>query len=536
MNIKILRSFAVGLIIAIFAMAQYGCEQEWQQEYESSELEAPASATLSVTNIEDSTAVIEYTQSAIGQLYVVVVPGDDETTAPEGNSLLKLTVEDAILAEQLFLEEEEELSGTITVGALLPNTSYKVFALPVNTDGVFGEIATTDAFATSDEVAPSIAGADPAPSVAPAQPMDLSVTVVFDEPVVVDNEDDIYFRYLDIETLEFTDVPAEVTTDGTNLIAEQTQEPLPGQYVCLSLGENAITDRSNNAFEGLASGLNEEYEFVGLYWRTEFVSDTITNILPDTEIPVEDENFVIELTYGDFAMELNEEYSSNDIVVRYISANATIDVKVPAENIVITGEVVTIVPPRTPIQGETITFQIAEGAYNNVYGNPCEAVEFDEYSWLLVYGYERDLIIGDYVVDCVSDFSGDPYTFNVTITADTESDNGVIITGLEDSTEPVNGIFNGDLATLTIPPFQSLGDLLGDGSDVQTLDFNGEGTDIVGTIQENGNMTVDWASFIVGGEYDGYFYDAYAGSTWTKGAAPKAASQERTFAPLKRVK
>jgi hypothetical protein len=208
-------------------------------------------------------------------------------------------------------------------------------------------------------------------------------------------------------------------------------------------------------------------------------------------------------------------YVQANVLVRYSSVGITVDMEVPQANVAIVNDtLVQITLPRTPVLGETVTLKMAEGAMRNSYGNPCAAVAFGARSWFIA---SRDLIIGNYNAKCVSDYgSHSVYNFAVTITADPGLSNGVIITGLENTTVPINGIFNEVTGKLVIAQDQSLGDLMGDGSEVFIFSHTSDSGDLEGTIKSNGTITMDWASYIVGGDYDGYYYDKYTGSVWTK--------------------
>ncbi|MDY0198022.1 MAG: hypothetical protein RBR68_09430 [Tenuifilaceae bacterium] len=552
MKINKLRTFGVGMLIAAFALLQFGCEQDWQKEFEPSVLKAPATVQLAVSNIEDYTAILTYTQSAVGQFYIAIVPGDDETPAPAENSLLKLTVPNAVFTRQIFISTEvstegvtpenltnylmthKVLSDTLNIIKLVQNTSYKVFVLPVNADGVFGEVTSTPAFTTSDNFNPVLEKTTPAASGTADKPADFEVVVSFDEPIVINDADQIFFTYRNAAGVEEPH-PAELTVEGKNLTAKQTIVPIAGQYVFLSIGANAIKDRSDNFYPGIASGVVAGY-LEGLYWRVAYVPEKVVSLTPDVEEAVGDVNFVIKLTYT-LPMAFNTAsgggYNSKNVKVRYTSVGSTLDLEVPQANISFAGNVVTIIPPRTPVMGETVAINIAEGAYRTVFSSPCEATAFTKYSWFVA---NRDFILGSYVANCVSAFAPNPvYNFNVTITADPASDDGVIITGLENSTEGILGTFKRD--SLIIASEQSLGDLEGNGnSEVLIIDFDGEGVDIVGTINSNGVINISWGSYISGGPNNNYFWDRYANSIWTKAKGNTVNYVERQYKPFMKIK
>lgn len=539
MKIKIFKSIAVIMLMSVVALMQFGCEQDWQKAFEPSEMGAPTSATISVTAVADSTCVLDYTASGIGQLYVVVVVDGER---PDSSKMIKLTAS-SIYNKQLFLTTSDELSGSLSVSGLEQNKSYRAYALPLNTDNVFGELASSEAFTTSDSYSPEKYTASPAASGTANKAADFEVTLTFEEPVLVNNADSIIFLYYDPLTGNMIPSIAESSASGKTITAKQTATPTPGQYVFLYIGNNAIKDPSGNLFAGVVSGIEGEY-LVGLYYRIAYESAVETAISPESETLITDDAFKIELTY-DMQMAFYADsaggYDQTDIIVRYIGDGYTTDVEVPAANVEFSGTKVIITPPRTPVYGETITFMIAGVAFR-VYGfsSPVAGIEFGTYSWLLSYGYERSLIIGSYTLSCTSAFNASTYTMDVTIAEDPDNADGVLITGLEGSASAVKGVFDGDFATVTMDVDQSLGDLLGDGSEVFLLDFAGTGEAIVASILSNGDMVASWGSYIVGGTYDGYWYDKYENSTWTKSTTKSSTTYknyvQRIFEPTAKVK
>jgi hypothetical protein len=535
MKINKLRTFVVGLAVAAVAITQYGCEQEWQKQHDPAVLKAPATVELAVTSIEDSTAVVTYTQSVVGQLYVVVVPGDDETAAPEANSVLRLNAAGAVFAKQIFINEDAEKSGSISVTGLVQNTSYKVFALPVNTDGVLGEVTTTDAFATSDDYNPVLVSTSPAKSATADKAADFDVTVTFDEPVVINNEAGIYFRYLNIVTMEYTDVAAEVEVDGKKLMVVQPEdvEPIFGQYVFLTIEDDAIKDRAGNFYEGITSGIEGGY-LVGLYWRIEYMpeAEDAEATLPVVGEPVQDLGFKVELTY-DLPMAFYVSsgaivYDSNDIIFEYATSNTTISVKVPSANVSFAGNVVTITPPRTPVYGETVTVKIAEGAYRTRYNSPNAEVEL---SWLISYGYTRDLVLGDYVIgNLVSQFDGPVATeYEVTLSAHATDPGLVVISGLLGSQDDIVAEFNGDFASFDIPVVDGWGQFLtfADGHPLAGYElevwngYTGYGGVAKGFILDDGTIEMFGLGFwyySLTDPDDSGWYDLFSQSIWTKAA------------------
>lgn len=520
MKLKNIKSLAIGLFVAFFAMIQIGCEQDWQKDFEPSVLTGANTATVAVSAVKDSTAMIDYSLSTVGRVFIAVVPGTDELETPDSQDLLKLTVADAVFATQIVMNDASELTASVKASGLIQNTSYKVFALPVNSDGVLGTIITTDAFTTSDIYKPVLdldAGISPAISSGASQSTDFDLTLTFDEPVVLATDFDIQIGYRDAETklISWVAVENDSIAISSNVVTiKQMQKLLNGQYVFLTIAEGAITDRSGNPFDGVTSGIVGT-SLVGIYWRVSYEAKAALKVLPtDTTFITDAAAFtVIKLVYPyELSISSLDDYEKTNIVVKYYDEDVSTNYNMHPTTIDIDADTLIITIPNVAEYGSNVSLTIAEGTVWDVYGNDVAAGEYD---WFISYGYTRDMMYGTYEAVCTSNWGGD-YNMSLTVVEDPDSDDGVIITGFEGSDSAVVVIFNGDLATLTMAKDQSLGDLEGSGSEVFT--YCGYYEDRVGrgTIAADGTVSMQWGSVIKGGANDGFYYDLYIASTWTK--------------------
>ncbi|MDX9695022.1 MAG: Ig-like domain-containing protein [Bacteroidales bacterium] len=520
----------IGFFVLVAFLAS--CDKEAFEEYSSVPADAANTATVSVNSIEDSTATVEYSLSTVGRIFIAVVPGTDETATPDAQDILKLSVADAVFAEQIIMNDAAVLTGSVNVPDLVQNTSYKVFALPVNADGVLGTIVTTDAFSTSDTYIPTLdldAGISPAISSSAAQAIDFAITLTFDEPVVLATGFDIQLGYRNAVTqvISWVAVHADsIEVSGNEVTIKQMQELINGQYVFLTIAQGAITDRSGNEFEGVTSGIfGVPAALAGIFWRVAWEDKAELEVLPsDADFVTNAGAFqVIKLVYP---YKLNVlslvDYESSFIKVRYFDAEVSQDYNVDAGNIVIDLDTLEITIPRQANITEYVSISIAKGAVWDVYGNDVAVVEFGDYEWFVAYGE----ILDTYNVHCISDY-GDPSDFSVTMfdNAASGATDDVVITGLFDSDAPIVGVLDTDAGTLSITLGQSFGDLLGDGGEVLMYRWTGSfdlSSTIVGTIDIDGTIQLDdWGGVISGGSagYNGYDWDYFtAGSTWTKTA------------------
>jgi len=535
MKLNMIKQIAAGLGVLSFAVVLYSCEADWEKDYKAVTLKAPATATVSVTSIADSTALLNYSLSVTGRLYVAVVPGTDETPAPDAQAILKQTVGGAVFSKQIILNDAGALSSSVIVSGLVQNTSYKVFALPVNDDGVLGEIVTTEAFSTSDHHAPVLdldSGVSPAITGNASIDLNFKPVLTFDEPVVLAETFSIKMGYRNVVTAEivWVDVPKDsITISGSKVTIAQPATAMNGQYVFLSIGNGSVKDRAGNSYEGVTSGIVGGY-LEGIYWRIKFSPTATQQILPADSV-TSDVSMKITLDYPikmRFPTSGEGGYVQGNVVVRYYTSTTTLDVQVPQANVaVVKDTLVQITLPRTPVYGETVTLKMTEGVMRNAYGNPSKAIAFGDKEWFISYGYTRNMVIGNYVIgNLVSQFSG-PITdeYNVITSAHPTDPNLVVISGLLGSEDDIVAEFNGDFASFNIPTYDGMGQMISfpDGhplADYILEVWNGYSSDGVATGFVNADGTIDmeglgfYAYDAVTLEALGW-YDLFSQATWT---------------------
>lgn len=390
MKLGKIKIFAVGLVMATFTFTQYGCEGDWLDATSSTTLKNPSTATAEVNTVLDSTAMLNYSLSTVGRIYVAVVKGTDATVAPAANSILALNVSGAVFKKQIILNNPEALSGSVKITGLVQNTSYKVFALPVNEDGVLGTVVTAAAFVTADTYEPTIdITKNISPSVSNAASVDVAFKPVltFNEPVKLADVIDIKMSYRNAVTGIITDVPVpaeNIAIDGAKVTFTQPQAAINGQYVFLSIADGSILDLYGNAYEGVSSGISGGL-LVGVYWRVKFAPTVAQAILPAAATA--DVALQIELDYMyKMRMPTTGEggYDQKKVVVRYSSTGVSSDYEVASANVAFVNDtLVRLTLPRVPIVGEKVTFMMAEGAVRNSYGNPSAAIAFGTKTWTI---------------------------------------------------------------------------------------------------------------------------------------------------------
>jgi hypothetical protein len=551
-NIKYL-----GVILALLFVAS--CDHELLEEYDSISVIGAPTLEITLAEVQDSTLNANYTVSAQGWLYVTVLKGkEDEVVTPTADQMRTQSIvigDNAPFKTHIKIDEDGKRQGTVTVTGLKQDTEYVVFVMPGSVDGVDGAIVKASV-KTSDIYPPALVTTSPAVASAADKAKDFAVTLTFDEPVLVNNADGFVFRYLNIVTFEFTDVVvgADLTAVAGNAITlKQSHVPVPGQYVFLSVSDDAVKDRAGNMFAGFTSGLSEAGALDGTFWRIAFtpavaIKDDITPTVGEAQ---QDPEFDIVLTY-DLPMDFKRGtgqvvvYNPKDVIIKYIQGGTTISVEVPADHIAFAGNVVTITQPRKAIFGETVVLVMKENALRTRYGSPSAEIADGAVSWLVSYGYTRDMIINDYVVSFVNHEGVPREATAAAKIMEGEDAADIRIADIarnyfgiaaEVAVDTLEGTFNGDFATIIIPDWQPLTSITLSGGQVGDVYFaNRLGEDpVIGNIGADGSIVMDsWGWYFVATDESGVagWVARFNTTSW----AVQTANGKSGFAPLNDLK
>jgi hypothetical protein len=502
-------------------------------------LNAPT-VELTVVSVQDSTVTVSATSNMDGYMAVAILYGSD-TADFLREDILTDNLPDAsrIAYNSGQVAANEPLQVTFTM--LSQNSSYKAVAVANNAEGNTSDLAEL-VFQTDDTYAPELVGVSPEPSTDPAQERYFSVTLTFDEPVVVDDASGISFGYLNMMDLSISweSLSAgNISVSGSDVTLWQLDTTAYRQYVFLAIDSGAITDIVGNDFPGVESGLLlPDGILYGLYWRTVVTEIQLVDVAPELGTAQTEVDFDVVLTFETdmyLGSNFNDDPLSDEanVIFTYALSNGSyLEYAVPEENIDINDEVVTITQPYIPDPGDMIYLSVRSGAFKDVNGNLNEAFETEvggEDGWLISKGYTVDIVYGDYIATCVSYFTSDEYQFDVTIEENPGVTDGVIIRGLENIDTAIYGVFDGVWGRITIESGQALGDLLGDGS-VVVIDagYQDPLIPIIANVAANGDILCDWGSYVVGGVYDGYWWDFYFDSSWEKQSKKQMISIRRS--------
>ena len=394
-------------------MCLTGCTN-FDEEASKNYGDGPAIA-VNVTATEDNAFTFTLTPGEGTTYYSYVVVSEEEVESIDASALLKGQIT-GVAGEVLNTSEDAtftyDMMNDKGVGICSPNTSYVIYAVASNKQGVTGEVATK-VIVTSDGVAPT-------PDLDKAEPDGKGVVVIPFSEGVTRGEGAVTAKYY----MEW-DIEHPVNIDAANLTVEiegdavtiTTKEVPVGAIVCISWEAGAFKDSFGNTCGALASGLNvEQTDFTGLYFRV----DT-------EEFKVEDKFFApeTETYFGDWAtfegtvtfeknIYRNDDPESDfvvkegDLAVVYTNKKSTTTVKLSPDDWNVAGKVLTFKLPSAPAKGDKVSLIINKGAVTDVYGNPVAEYSSKDMYWTY-FGFTRDMFIGSFNLTYVSGFDEEEY-------------------------------------------------------------------------------------------------------------------------------
>jgi hypothetical protein len=231
-----------------------------------------------------------------------------------------------------------------------------------------------------------------------------------------------------------------------------------------------------------------------------------------------------------------ENAKDGDIAVTYKNTSRTITYNLPASKYAVSGKAISFVLPTEPVKGDIISVSVKEGIAFDVYGNPNGSYSSENVVWKYV-GFipTMDMILGNFDLLYISyyDETGTVESLgNVTIEANSEVTNGIIIKDFFLEGSELEGTVNFDECKIYIPDGQVLGTYKNSkGTTYGLVFYTADGTDAAAfTINSDGSMVAD-------GLWGVYAYDETFTSElgWFDVAAASMFSPVKASASAKKV-
>lgn len=529
----------VVLAALLIMLSMSRCKED--EPYNSLSVLSAPKATLNITDVKDSSFVLSLSSDMKGYAAFVIYD-DTSAVAPTQQNLIEQNL-DAAFTGLSAIEKDGTLSWTI--GPLDPNKSYEIFAATSNADGVISDIVT-EIIKTTDNVSPSLVGYTPS-SGHDGVAVSSTFTLTYDEAIAFDDTKSVSLTYY--STGVVSAIPADaISVSGRNLIISQVETPVPGELIMLNMEEGAVKDLVGNPADSIYTAVVDGAIEGNAYWYIEVETINMIAVTPESGASIGDQNFAITLKF-DSDMDLA---SGGPLpVMTYYDGLGVYTFEIPANYIDANpaDSTVTLYKPELPDIGNWVSLSLPEGVFVDSKNNPNAAIESKADGagqsglyWLVSYGYTRDLIIGSYSAYSTSYYgSANDETDAITIEADPDDPNGVIMTGLRGSTEPVYATFDGDFGTLTFPPYSHVymddnGTPDDTTDDLHVYFESNSGDPMVATVYANGDFELSLIWFYSRYDQDFNYVDldnAFVDTYFTK--QPAAASVSIKSASIPKV-
>lgn len=374
----------------------------------------------------------------------------------------------------------ETASVSLSLKGLVPNTTYTVYAVARNSQGVVSEVASASAL-TTDSTAPQYV----ARSFEESDSL-LLFTVKFDDPVVATGKGEVTAKFYGVNTaldanglfqvIKSVAVPAEnVSSDASGLlyIAVPKEYYIPGAFVGIDwtadVAENALGAKVP-AVTSLIGVQNNQLATAGVVGQYENVPFDLALTEKDEDGGfggAEDDgekdgpaifNDWEELKMVSYARTRHPlagfvkgaevTVKSKDASGRTVSYSGS-KYGVAAEN------AVAVSLDEDPGFGSLVSYTIAAGSVEDIYGNSNNELVVED-GYFCSYGYKLDDIAGTYTFSSTSAYAAygyGPYENLLTIAAsDNEKAGNVMFTGqLSDIDVKFYANFDMDAGTITLP-------------------------------------------------------------------------------------
>ncbi len=355
-----------------------GCTQF--EEYQSTEVLTKPVATLSVSDVADSSFIIDLSTDKAGYLGFVVLA--DGAQDPVAISILSSSLDGGENTVALQTYKLDAAGGkSASVSGLMPNTYYKVAVASSNVDGVESDVETFTV-KTDDGIGPTFKSSSPEISNTAAVPVSSDIVLTFDEPVKVDPAKKFTFTYY------FEGISVDVTLDSTNVSGNTVTVPQShvghtGDYLFLSWEAGAVTDLSDNPCAERISGVIGG-SLKGNYYRFEKINFSVADqsIVPENGATMAMHDFVVDINFP-FEIAL-EDLTPDMVKFKYSNWLGTVSTEVSAADMceIINDTTLRITQPIMANHGDNISLYLAEGVVSDNYGNINDASDY-EISWSL---------------------------------------------------------------------------------------------------------------------------------------------------------
>ena len=344
-----------------------------------------------------------------------------------------------------------------------PNTTYYVYAVACNDKGVVGKLASAS-IKTTDAGAPQKTKTQ-------VDAASKTAAVAFDQ-LILRGEGKVtakYYKEFDFNPVEIETVDVAIS----NNVAQMKVDAPEGAYVTFSWEEGAFVDEVGNRCAAYTSTLNMEGEDIDAIF-----ANALWLRVPTTTWAITDDQFTAPevggyfsnwkdfegvIEFKDKVYVLTDDVKDGDFTVTYANDSRTVTYKVPTKNINFgvaedfSTKKVTFTLPAATTPGDKVTIAFAENIFKDVMGNGNAAYSSSKVYWIN-FAATKDDILGTFNFTWYNYFNDGAATDGgtITITEDSETENGIIISDMFVKGKQLKGYYNLDESMVYIKQ-QSMG-------------------------------------------------------------------------------
>jgi hypothetical protein len=420
------------LNIIIASLVLVGCTTF--DTYEPAPTGTIPSITIEVDplTVTDSVFNVVLTPGAGTTYYSFFIEANSDTIAVDGYNLIKGSTYKGVLAKVLNVTKDATFSSNMRnadgVPLCAPNTTYQIYAVAANSNGVVGEVAQLTIKTTDSRI--------PGPTTFVGDAATKSVKVTFSE-VIKRGSGKVtatYYKEFDVANPTVVELSeSNIEIDGKDVIITAPDSP-DGAFVNINWEAaaftdlygnpcNAYTNKGFNPNTGAHQGIRFRVATVSFEVNDScFVSPTVGSSFVDWT------TFQGVVTFEENIYRVDSKVKTGDLSVVYSSASRSTAVHLTAAKWSIAGTSINFVLPEAPAVSDGVTLNIKAGVFFDVYGNPNAAYTKTAVKWTR-FEYTKAMLIGTFSFSGVSASDGVKYDEDdsFTLEEDTENANSIKI-------------------------------------------------------------------------------------------------------------
>jgi len=496
---------------------------------------------VSATEATDSTFTLTLTPGSGTVYYSYVVQQTEEPIEVIAANLLKGNAYKGVVNAVLNTAKNPTFISNMRTAAglplLLPNTTYQIYAVAANKEGIVGQVATATIKTTDAK--------KPGPTTFAGTAATKSAAITFSEKIVRSSAKvtATYYKEFDVANPVIVELPNENIVINGNVVTVSTPDAPAGAFVNINWEAGAFTDVFGNTCNAYTSkGFSPTTGAqVGVRYRVAtsafevkdsyFVSPVVGSTFLDWA------KFEGVVTFDQNIYRVVKNVKTGDLTAIYSTATKTSTVQLAAANWSVAGASVKFALPEAPAFGDGVNLNIKAGVVFDVWGNPNAAYAKTTVKWTL-FKFTKSLVIGNFNFSGVSTYDDINYdNGDFSSVEDPMIPNTVIIKDFVLPGAEISATYNLDTRKFYMTPFDSLGVTTLNGVSYEMYLYN-----YVNSAAETIEFDLNADGTIVGNElalvvYNPLtdklsFYDKFKPAVFT----PKAAAKVKVVAKVKKSK